>query len=123
MSDAHRSRPPITAGLSRELFADPAVIRFIDLIDESQLVITQNTLGAARKIEPAHFLDDTGAVRAAVDQVSKKNQRTPLWVTTKLVVPEVGQQLVKRIEFTVNIADDVDRTTLERLDRLWHLRG
>jgi hypothetical protein len=54
-----------------------------------------------------HELQDGGAVRTAIDQVTDKDEAAPARVTPGAVIAKMVEQLLQRLDFAVNVTDDI----------------
>jgi hypothetical protein len=85
-----------------------------------EVVIAKHALCPASINKIANEINDCGAVRATVGQISNKDEASALEVCSVIAVAQMSQQRAQRADLTVDIAHDVERTVEEGLDEGGH---
>ena len=75
-----------------------------------QLMVAQNTLCTPFLDQSFDQFNHGRAIRAAIDKITYKYQTPTIRVIAILVVVKLIQQLLKRIDFTMDITDDINGT-------------
>ena len=79
--------------------------------------------GAAAGHQLRHAREHGRAGGAPVAKVAHKDQRAAIRVPPLGVVAQVGQQRVQRVDFAMDVADDVERSRGQVLDEAHAVRG
>ena len=87
------------------------------------LVVADHGHGAAAGHQVRHPREHRRAVGAPVAKVAHKDQRAAIRVPPLGVVAQVGQQRVQRVDFAMDVADDVERSRGQVLDEAHAVRG
>jgi hypothetical protein len=91
------------------VFEEPAVRFLGDPPQHVEFVIAEQALRRAFVDHLADTLDHAGAVGSAVAEVADEDEAARLRVLAAPAVTEHAKQVFQRVDFAVDVADDVDR--------------
>ena len=79
-------------------------------------MIADNALRVTGLNKPHHLVQHGRAIRPAVRQVADKYEPPPVLVSPVLVIAKMAQQVFERIDFAMDIADDINRAVKQGFD-------
>jgi hypothetical protein len=93
---------------------EPAIARFGCATQHTEFMIAEHALRLSGCTQRLHQLDHARTVGAAIAEITDEDQVTPIAMLPVVVIAKVLQQCMQRFEFTVYVADDVERAGSQR---------
>jgi lysyl-tRNA synthetase class II len=105
----------VLAGLAKRVLGTASLFREIAQ-KQVQIVVAEHTLGAARFHELLDQADSGRAVGPSIGQIANKDKSPPLRVRTIRTISKARQQILQRINLTVDVTHHIDWASEEILD-------